>query len=389
MTRDCRRYFAKLVHRAQKRFAKEQIRAARHYTPSGEELGDERLGRLMKVLAIFEHARMPNGQAMAPALQQREFINKIVNAALPIIYGSTFNVKVKRDRILKRLGFKNPKKTLLMRTPRQFGKTTIIMMAIAALAVAFPSFHLVTAQLLDVGQKLVMGVIEIIKVIQAHAGGMMMPKIDNKHESVNRVWLLWPNGAKSVVKRFTAKRKRYVLTHTLHARQSLIPSGAQHLSMTSLSERGEAHPVREIVESVGAEWLVIVDLDVHDPCFKEQQDLESLAHTLQGLFPYKPAVKKNPYNLPFMKKGYVECVREVPVRNGVLVYNPQEKQVKEFNQRATELCGKQIYGRAVVLCQTEEDADEVENEVNDIIDPMNGAAKALTILVGRFSGQGG
>lgn len=217
MPRESRAYFRVLKERLHRRFAREQIRATRQLHLTSEEVGDTRMERLMTILGIFNVARMPNGQSMSLALQQREFVMKVVNASLPIIYGSCFDVRVKRERILRRLGFKKPEKTLVMRTPRQFGKTTVMMMVIAALACAFPSFHLLTAQLLDVAQKMIMGVGEIVRVLCNHAPpGLMMPTIDKKHDSVNRVWLLWPGAAKSVVKRFTAKRKRYVPIYSPH-----------------------------------------------------------------------------------------------------------------------------------------------------------------------------
>lgn len=228
MARGSGRYFKKLERRLARRFAREQIRATRQLNLTAEEEGDRRMERVMQILNILKVAKMPNGQSMSLALQQREFVTKVINAALPIIYGSCFDVRVKRERILRKLGFKKPEKTLVMRTPRQFGKTTVMMIVIAVLACSFPSFHLLTAQLLDVAQKMIMGVAEIVRVLQRYAPpGLMMPTIDKKHDSVNRVWLLWPGGAKSVIKRFTAKRKRYVIhthTHTLRARDWAPPA---------------------------------------------------------------------------------------------------------------------------------------------------------------------
>lgn len=211
MPRQSAHYFATLSRRLRRRFAREQIRATRQLHLTAEEQGDMRMERVMRILNIFKVAKMPNGESMSLALQQREFVTKVLNASLPIIYGSCFDVRVKRERILRRLGFKKPEKTLVMRTPRQFGKTTVMIMVIAVLACAFPSFHLVTAQLMDVGQKMIEGTKEVISVLQKYAPpGLMLPTIDKRHDSVNRVWLLWPGAAKSVIKRFTAKRKRYV-----------------------------------------------------------------------------------------------------------------------------------------------------------------------------------
>lgn len=147
------------------------------------------------------------------------------------------------------------------------------------------------------------------------------------------------------------------------------------------------HPVRAIVERACAEsaWLVVVYVESEDPSFSEPMDRETMANTLERLLPYAPATTKNTYGWPWASKTPVPCVTARSLRHGTLVHNPQNKNIAEYNQRASELTSVDVYGLAVIICPTEDDAREAVDEVNESGVEMGAWDKLFTIAGRVFS----
>lgn len=115
-----------------------------------------------------------------------------------------------------------------------------------------------------------------------------------------------------------------------------------------------------------------------------------MSNTLERLLPYAAPIGKDTYGWPWASKTSVPCVASTPLQYGTLVYNPQNKNVKQYNQRASELTPVEIYGLAVIICPTEDAAVEAVDEVNESginMGPMEKmftiTGRALSRLVGR------
>lgn len=141
------------------------------------------------------------------------------------------------------------------------------------------------------------------------------------------------------------------------------------------------HPVRAIVKRACHEsaWLVVVYVESEDPSAAQPMDHETMANTLERLLPYTPAMERNTYGWPWASKTPVPCVTTKSLRHGTLVYNPQNKNVAEYNQRASDLTSVEVYGLAVIICPTEEDAAEAVEDVNGSAVDLGWWDKVFTI----------
>lgn len=185
---------------------------------SAEQKGDILLERWLYLMRAYNRAELPNGTKLAPSIQQEEFDMKVTVALLPLFYGSAYQVKIIREKIMKRLGVGTSHKIVMIQMNRQCGKTTRMMQQIAALSNTMPLLQIVTGHQVDVGKKLVSGVAQFSAVLHRYATDIRLPQLDKKRESVNHLIFLWDNGATGTVQRITASPKRYVtflsLTHT-------------------------------------------------------------------------------------------------------------------------------------------------------------------------------
>lgn len=207
MVRDCRPYFRRVTGRLLKRYVRE-VSTLNSLRETAEQRGDNMLERMLYLFQTFNRAEMPNGTKLAPSIQQEEFDWKVIISFLPLLYGSAYKVRFIRERIQKRLGVGDSHKVVMIQMQRQCGKSTEMTKQIAVVACTGPFIQLVTGHKVEIGKKMVEGVIDMYRVLAKYATDIKLPDLDTRHESVNHAYFLWGNGTKSSVIRITAAPNR-------------------------------------------------------------------------------------------------------------------------------------------------------------------------------------
>lgn len=236
MPRDGRKYFRCVKRRQLRRYTQELNALAHGMKMTAEQKGDMHLDRLITILNGYKIAQLPNGDRLAPSIQQKQFDWKFVVAVLPILYGSAFKVRIIRERIMRKLGVGPSFKILFIQMNRQCGKTTEMMKIIAAMGLTTPIFQIVTGHTVGVGQKLILGVAKMVRALQAVVTDIELPTIDTRREGMNNLFLLWNDGSESHFQRMTASPKRYVF-HTLSHARRLDPSRRNTSLCQTIHER--------------------------------------------------------------------------------------------------------------------------------------------------------
>lgn len=140
-----------------------------------------------------------------------------------------------------------------------------------------------------------------------------------------------------------------------------------------------SNPVEQIVRRVGHEWVVFIYED-GDEAIHSNKDVEELCTSLCEFFPYREPQTTNPLNIPGIRKQTIHCIASITTNMGTLVHSPMSKTVGKLNIAASKLADTPVFGLCAVLCQTEEQARDVEEEANQEIRKTSTGEKFMELV---------